>query len=103
VGFAQSEFLVLPAQSYVYFSLGRKWLQNYQYTYKFSLVVYLFLIKGPVLRDQLVMLTSPELEHYEPNLPRAESVRAYLVKARAQARALLIIIIIIQVYCPYRI
>jgi hypothetical protein len=39
---------------------------------------------------------------HEPNLPRAESVRAYLVKARAQARALLIIIII-QVYCPYRI
>jgi hypothetical protein len=37
----------------------------------------------------------------EPNLPRAESVRAYLVKARAQARALLVIIIIIQVYCPY--
>jgi hypothetical protein len=32
---------------------------------------------------------------HEPNLPRAESVRAYLVKARA----LLIIIIIIQVYC----
>jgi hypothetical protein len=38
---------------------------------------------------------------HEPNLPRAESVRAYLVKARAQARVLLIIIIIIQVYCPY--
>jgi hypothetical protein len=33
------------------------------------------------------------LEHHEPNLPRAESVRAYLVKARAQARALLIIYI----------
>jgi hypothetical protein len=32
---------------------------------------------------------------HEPNLPRAESVRAYLVKARAW------IIIIIQVYCPY--
>jgi hypothetical protein len=28
-----------------------------------------------------------------PNLPRAESVRAYLVKARTQARALLIIYI----------
>jgi hypothetical protein len=40
---------------------------------------------------------------HEPNLPRAESGRAYLVKARAQARTLLIIIIIIQVYCPYRI
>jgi hypothetical protein len=35
-----------------------------------------------------------------PNLSRAESVRAYLVKARAKARALLIILIIIQVYCP---
>jgi hypothetical protein len=41
------------------------------------------------------------LEHHEPSLPRAESVRAYLVKARAQARALVIIIIIIQVYRPY--
>jgi hypothetical protein len=46
-------------------------------------------------------LLSDSSDAHEPNLPRAESVRAYLGKARAQARALLIIIIIIQVYCPY--
>jgi hypothetical protein len=49
----------------------------------------------------VVMLTSQTGSsiRLEPNLPQAESVRAYLVKARA----LLIIIIIIQVYCPYEI